>query len=340
MNHRKAVIVPVSKVESLIEELLSKEMLDHYRKIKASSTLGKGFLEIPVTGGVAGMETIEQPDPEYYIRQYSLRDLLQDTIPEKDLALVPSGWHVLGKIVIVSIDERIGEYRRDIARKLLEIYPQCHTVIQDRGIEGQFRQPQREILLGTSTETMHKENGCLFRLDATKVMFSKGNLYEKKLMSTVGSGELIVDMFAGIGYFTIPMAVHAKPAKIYAIEINPESFVYLQENIRLNKVGHIVEAMNGDCAVLTPQGIADRVLMGYVGTTHEYLEYGIRAIKNTGGMLHYHETTPEKLIFERPVSRIREAALREGRQVEIRDCRKVKKYSPGVWHVVVDAWVY
>jgi tRNA wybutosine-synthesizing protein 2 len=340
MNHRKAVIVPVSKVEAVREELLSKDMLDHYRKIKASSTLGKGFLEIPVTGGVAGMETIEQPDPEYYIRQYSLRDLLQDTIPEKDLALVPSGWYVLGKIVIVSIDERIGEYRRDIARKLLEIYPQCHTVIQDRGIEGQFRQPQREILLGTSTETMHKENGCLFRLDATKVMFSKGNLYEKKLMSTVGSGELIVDMFAGIGYFTIPMAVHAKPAKIYAIEINPESFVYLQENIRLNKVGHIVEAMNGDCAVLTPQGIADRVLMGYVGTTHEYLEYGIRAIKNTGGMLHYHETTPEKLIFERPVSRIREAALREGRQVEIRDCRKVKKYSPGVWHVVVDAWVY
>ncbi|MCQ6963469.1 class I SAM-dependent methyltransferase [Methanolobus chelungpuianus] len=340
MNHRKAVIVPVSQAEALRSELLGKGMLDHSRKIKVSSTLGEEFLEIPVTGEIACMETIEQPDPEYYIRQHSLRDLLKGTIPENDLALVPSGWHVLGKIIIVSIDERIEGHRQSIASKLLGIYPQCHTVIRDRGIEGQFRQPQREILLGTSTETTHKENGCLFRLDVTKVMFSKGNLYEKKLMSTVGSGEFIVDMFAGIGYFTIPIAVHAKPAKIYAIEINPESFTYLQENIRLNKVGHIVEAMNGDCAVLTPQGIADRVLMGYVGTTHEYLEYGIRAIKSTGGMLHYHETTPEPLIYDRPIARITEAALREGRQVDIRECRKVKKYSPGVWHVVVDAWIY
>lgn len=336
---RKAVIVPVLQAEALRNELLSMGMLDHDRKIKVSNTRGKDFLEIPVTCEIDGLEAVEQSDPEYYIKQRSLKDRLEDIIPEKDLGLVPSGWHILGKIIIVSIDEGIEEYKQPIARKLLEIYPQCHTVVRDRGIEGQFRQPQREILLGTSTETIHKENGCLFRLDVTKVMFSKGNLYEKKIMSTTGSGEVILDMFAGIGYFTIPIAVHAKPAKIYAIEINPESFKYLQENVRLNKVEHIVEAVNGDCAMLTPQGVADRVLMGYVGTTHEYLEYGIRAIKSTGGMLHYHETTPEKLLFGRPVSRIEEAARREGRLAEIRECRRVKKYSPGVWHVVVDAWI-
>jgi tRNA wybutosine-synthesizing protein 2 len=339
MSVKRAVVVPLSEVEAIRKELLKMEVLDHERKIKESTLDGKDFLEIPVICEIAGMDTIEQHSPEYYDKSQSLRERLKGTIPETDLKLIPSGWHVVGKIIVVSIDERIEGHKHLIARKLLGIYPYCHTVVRDLGIEGQFRQPKREILEGTSTETIHKENNCLFRLDVTKVMFSKGNLYEKNIMSKAGSNETIVDMFAGIGYFSIPIAVHSKPLKIYAIELNPESFEYLQENIRLNKVEHIVEALNGNCAVFTPQGVADRVLMGYVGTTHEYLEYGIRAIKSTGGMLHYHETVPEKLMFQRPVSRITEAALREGRQVEIRECRKVKKYSPGVWHIVVDAWI-
>jgi tRNA wybutosine-synthesizing protein 2 len=339
MSEKRAVIVPVSDAEAVRNGLLVKGMLDHERKIRTISSNGNMFLEIPVTGNVNGMDTIEQSSPEYYRKHQSLMERLEDIIPERDLQLLPSGWHVVGRTIIVSIDKRIEEHKHLIALRLLEIYPHCHTVVRDLGIEGQFRQPKREILAGISTKTVHKENSCLFSLDVTKVMFSKGNLYEKKLMSKVGSGEVIVDMFAGIGYFSIPIAVHAKPAKIYAIEINPESFEYLQENIRLNKVEHIMEALNGDCAMITPMGVADRVLMGYVGTTHEYLEQGIKAIKSTGGMLHYHETVPEKLMFGRPVSRITDAAAREGRQVEIRECRRVKKYSPGVWHIVVDAWI-
>jgi tRNA wybutosine-synthesizing protein 2 len=339
MDVKRAVVVPASQAEVIRNELLVKGMLDHERKIRTASSNGNIFLEIPVICNVNGMDTIEQSSPEYYRKHQSLMERLEDVIPERDLQLIPSGWHVLGKTIIVSIDERIKEHKHLIALKLLEMYPHCHTVVRDLGIEGQFRQPKREILAGISTETVHKENSCLFSLDVTKVMFSKGNLYEKKLMSKVGSREVIVDMFAGIGYFSIPIAVHAKPAKIYAIEINPESFRYLQENIRLNKVEHIVEALNGDCALITPKGIADRVLMGYVGTTHEYLEQGIKAIKSTGGMLHYHETVPEVLLFGRAVSRITDAAAREGREATIKECRKVKKYSPGVWHIVVDAWI-
>jgi len=159
------------------------------------------------------------------------------------------------------------------------------------GIGGQFRQPERKLILGSHTETIHRENQCLFKMDVTGIMFSKGNLRERKRMSMVGAGEVVVDMFAGIGYFSIPMAVHAKPEQVISIEINPVSYSYLCGNIQLNHVEDIIVPVSGDCADVTPRGTADRVIMGYVGFTHHYLKQGIMAIKKSGGILHYHETT-------------------------------------------------
>jgi tRNA wybutosine-synthesizing protein 2 len=66
-------------------------------------------------------------------------------------------------------------------------------------------------------------------------------------------------------------------------------------------------------------------------------ETGIDGDKKSGGVLHYHETTLEELLFERPISCIRDAALELGREVEVQKCHRIKKYAPSVWHVVVDA---
>lgn len=102
----------------------------------------------------------------------------------------------------------------------------------------------------------------------------------------------------------------------------------------------IITPVLGDCSQATPEGIADRVLMGYVGTTHHYLEPAIRSLKKSGGILHYHETVPEKLAETRPEERIRKAAEKLGKKVEILGSRRIKKYSPGVLHVVVDARIF
>ncbi|MBP1910003.1 class I SAM-dependent methyltransferase [Methanolobus bombayensis] len=333
---RKCIRVPIKNAEKVRIELADSGRLDQERKIKVIDK-GQLLLEIPVTENIEGFKTYIQESPEFYKKWQSLEDTLRDDISADELEKLPSGWHIIGKVIIVTIDPSIDHLKLMIAETLLRMYPSCNTVVRDLGISGQFRLPKREILIGNNTETINKEHGCLFKLDVTKVMFSKGNLHEKKLMSKIGMHETIVDMFAGIGYFTIPMAVHAKPEKIIAIEINPESCGYLKKNIALNKVEHIVEARNGDCAELAPKGVADRVLMGYVNTTHHYLDSGIAALKPEGGVIHYHETTPESQVFSRPIKRIENAALKAGRTFEILDCRKIKKYSPGVWHVVVDA---
>ena len=102
--------------------------------------------------------------------------------------------------------------------------PYVNKIVKLGKIHGQKREPEVELLYGDSTETIHKENYCKFKLDVAKVMWSKGNTNERKRMSTLPEDdEVIIDMFAGIGYFTVPMAVHSNPKKIYAIEINPNS---------------------------------------------------------------------------------------------------------------------
>nr|WP_269851821.1 class I SAM-dependent methyltransferase family protein [Methanosarcina horonobensis] len=265
---------------------------------------------------------------------------MKDFLSETELVQVPSGWHVLGDIIIVTIPESLDEKKFLIAEALLSIYPKCRSVVRDFGIEGQFRQPKRELLLGSGTETIHKEHGCFFKQDVTKVMYSKGNLEERKRMSKLGKGEIVVDMFAGIGYFSIPMAVHSRPKRITSIEINPESFAYLKENIRLNQVENMITPILGDCSQAAPEGEADRVIMGYVGTTHHYLEPAIKALRKSGGILHYHETVPESLARTRPEERIEKAAEAMGKKVEILETRRIKKYSPGVLHIVVDARIF
>jgi tRNA wybutosine-synthesizing protein 2 len=265
-----------------------------------------------------------------------LATLLKDSLTPEELAVLPRGWQIIGDVVLVHIPAILQPKKELIARALLRLYPRSRTVLETHRIAGEYRQPVFEKILGDGTETLHKENYVVYKLDVAKIMFSQGNFYERRRMGTVGKGERVVDMFAGIGYFSLPMAVHAEPEKVLAIEINPESYSYLCENVRINHVEDIVEPMLGDCREKAPAGWADRVIMGYVGTTQEYLPWGVRTLK-PGGILHYHETTPDKLVFERPIQNIKEAALAQGRSAGILETIKVKKYSPGVWHVVVDA---
>ncbi|MEM2990913.1 MAG: class I SAM-dependent methyltransferase family protein [Halobacteria archaeon] len=261
------------------------------------------------------------------------------SLPEEELKLLPKRWQVLGSIIIVKIPRELEHRKKEIGEAFSKLYPRCKTVLNDKGVRGKFREPDVEIIVGSETETIHLENKCKFKLDAAKLIFSPGNLAERLRMSKLGRGEVVVDMFAGIGYFSIPMAVHSKPKKIYAIELNPVAFHYLKQNIALNKVEEIVEPLLGDCSKVTPKNIADRVIMGYVHETHAYLKPAIEALKPSG-FLHYHEAVPEALLETRPRERIRQAAEALGKKAEIIEQRRIKKYSPGVWHVAVDAFIH
>ena len=339
----KALLVPKEQAETLRKQLLGAGYMDARRKLKVRGN----NLEIPVTYDVppefGHFPDIMQENPDYYEKQPALRDLMKKYGEGDELDLLPRGWQILGDVVIVSLHPDLYSVQSTFGDAMLTMYPHCKSVYLDGGIEGELRRPTRKLIaardsLENPALVVHTENRCRFKLDVTKVMFSKGNLNERIRMGKLGRGELVVDMFAGIGYFTIHMAAHARPARIIAIELNSESHHYLTENIKLNHVEDIVEPILGDCAEKTPVSIANRVIMGYVGSTHHYLPQGIGALK-PGGVLHYHETIPEKLMPERAVERIMTEAHVQGRKAEIHEWHKVKKYAPGIWHVVVDATI-
>ncbi|MBP2143947.1 tRNA wybutosine-synthesizing protein 2 [Methanococcus voltae] len=253
----------------------------------------------------------------------------------------------IGDILIVKNDLNESEIKELVKRT------NCKTILKyETHITGDLRVPTTKILYGTETETINKEHGCLFSIDASKIMWSMGNLEERKrIANKSNSDEIVVDMFAGIGYFTIPLAKYSKPKKIYALELNPNSYHHLCKNVKLNKVEDIVVPINIDNRTFQFDNLdtntndnaenkvnmkADRILMGYVVKTNEFLEKAFQLLGNYG-TIHYHDTVPEKLINSRPIEQLKSIGGIYGFELEKYEIVRIKKYSPGVWHIVVDA---
>ncbi len=319
--------------EITLMRVISLGLLDKSRKVLERG----GYVEIPVREPLPNCETVPQKDPAFYRRRPDLAEVLREELPLNALRLLPRGWMILGEIIVVKVHPALDPFEHRIGQALLDAYPRCRMVLRDYGIEGQLREPVRRVIAGVGgTQTVHRENGVLFSLDAQRVMFSAGNLKERMRMSLLGKDEYVVDMFAGIGYFSLPMAVHSRPARILAVELNPVAYDYLCQNIRQNRVLEIVEPVYGDCAKMTPKSEADRVVMGMVLVTDRYLQKGIEALR-PGGILHYHQTVPSWKYPAAAVKDVIDAASALGRRAEILQCIRVKKYSPGMVHAVVDA---
>ena len=142
-------------------------------------------------------------------------------------------------------------------------------------------------------------------------------------------------MFTGIGPFSISIA-NEHDVKVYAIDINPDAYKYLKENIKLNKLKGTVIPLLGDVdEVLNGLNIkSDRIIMNLPGTAWSFLDTAIKSLKS-GGVLHYYEFASE---FQIPIDKIIETAY--PRKVEVINRRKVKSKSPGIWHMGIDAIIY
>jgi tRNA wybutosine-synthesizing protein 2 len=261
-------------------------------------------------------------------------------IPPHLKVFLPRKWELLGDVLLMKIPEELKGYKEDIASAYSKEL-NAKSVLQDLGIEGDFREPKVEVLLGSETETIHKENGVKFKMDCAKVMFSSGNIDERIRMATISnSNEVVVDMFAGIGFFTIPIAVHSKPKSIFALEMNPTAHHYLSENVLLNDVNDIVRPVMGDNQDFEKEKIADRIIMGYLDNTQTYLKKALDLLRPEGGIIHYHEKCPNELLDTRPLENMRKEIEGTGRQLELLNIKNIKSYAPGVSHIVLDVKVY
>ncbi|RLJ08361.1 MAG: class I SAM-dependent methyltransferase family protein [Candidatus Aenigmatarchaeota archaeon] len=210
------------------------------------------------------------------------------------------------------------------------------TVCFLKQISGKKRKPEIEVLAGDGLKTIHREAGCLFELDLSKFMWSPGNRRERERMQgLVKPGETVIDMFAGIGYWSIPIAKACPECRIIAIDINPEAIRQLERNCQLNGISNI-SARVGDCRELAKdlQDRADRIILGWIFRPESFLDAAFRMLKPKG-IIHFHYL--DRFLQEEELKR---AAERAGYSFRILSDVKVKQYSPRTYHRVMDleAW--
>ena len=257
-------------------------------------------------------------------------------IPGLDLRILPRHWEKIGQVLVLRVPDSLLPWREAIAQIYARVL-RATTVVQDHArIRGPWRVPEIERIWGGGTETVHVENGIRFKLDVAKVMFSSGNLRERIRMAGVGRpGETVVDLFAGIGYFSLPLAVHGHPARVVSCEVNPAAFHFLQENTRLNRAG-VVEPRFGDCRDVAPAGVADRVILGHFDAD-KFLDVAFRAAKDRVTIdLHtlIHEGRAESDSIE---NRLTREGARHRFGLVRSSTHHVKDYGPHVRHIVTDA---
>jgi tRNA wybutosine-synthesizing protein 2 len=274
----------------------------------------------------------------------NLKIALKGELEDDELDLLPRGYQLISNIIIIKLAPKLMEKKKLIAIKCMELVPKIRSVYLNSGkIKGTFRIPEKiEYLAGVNDPIIeHKEHGVIYKFDVTKIMFSKGNVNERKFLATlVKPHEIIVDMFAGIGYFSLPIAKHASPEKIYCIEINPIAFQFLVENIKLNHLEHIIVPINGDCkeeVIKLRQSniLADRVIMGVFPAPKGYIPEALSLVNEEGTIYHY-EGVIEKSKYRDLFKEFEEVANLSNMSCSLINARFVKSYGPNLFHVVLD----
>jgi tRNA (guanine37-N1)-methyltransferase len=222
-----------------------------------------------------------------------LRDKLSQALPADQLRRVYSSFDIVGDIAIIKHNK--VQNPEAIAKQIMSTHKNIKTVLTPTTrIEGDFRVRELRLLAGENkTSTIHKESGCSFKVDVVKCYFSPRLSHEhKRIAKLVLPGEVVVNMFAGIGCFSILIAKIQSQSKVYSIDVNPTAVECMEENIKINDVcGQVVPLLGDSKDIIQTrlQGIADRVLMPLPEKALEYLPIALLALKKIGGWIHYYD---------------------------------------------------
>ncbi|KAF1675416.1 hypothetical protein FQV07_0010378, partial [Pygoscelis papua] len=264
-----------------------------------------------------------------------LRRLLGESWSEELERDVPRAWQRHGDLVLLSEDSFRAALWEKLGTALWEVVASAlgarRLARRGRVLPDGMRSPSVTLLLGQDSWVEHVDNGIRYTFDVTKCMFSPGNITEKlRVASLPCSGEVLVDLYAGIGYFTLPYLVHAAAAFAHACEWNGHAVEALRRNLALNGVQDRCRVHHGDSRQVSSadrprpprpceaspspplsfqlelRNVADRVNLGLIPSSEEGWPVACRVLKGTGGVLHIHhnvETLPAPAPPQTPVLR-------------------------------------
>jgi len=281
---------------------------------------------------------------EHIERTLKLVNLLGDKLSPHLLASVPQAIDFVGDIAVVEIPPELEDNKAIVGKAILATHKRLSTVLtKSSAVGGEYRVREFETIAGVDkTKTVHKEYGCVFHVDLAKAYFSPRLSYEhNRVASLVKEDETVLDMFAGVGPFSILIAKKHKNVHVYAVDKNPEAVQLLKKNIVANRVEAKITPILGEAEQIVAErlkGSSDRVIMNLPEKAIEYVDAACEATKLEGGIIHYYEFTSAPQPLETAKTRLVEAVKQTNRKLdEILHSRIVRGTAPFTWQVVVDA---
>ena len=226
----------------------------------------------------------------------------------------------IGEIAVIKI--RDTDRAKKLADSLIHSGSGIRSVWLDTGISGDYRVRSLKHLAGDKiTESLYTENGVRMLVDIKKVYFSPRLATERlRILSRIKDGDIIIDMFSGIGPFSLLIAKN-KNVEIYSIDINPDAISYLLKNIDLNRLKGKIMPVCGDSGIVIKElPPADHIIMNLPHGALIYLESAKQSLRPGGSIQFYFIGDPEDI--EATMERIRDAGF------EVTDKRIVHGYSP------------
>jgi len=269
-----------------------------------------------------------------------LRKALEGFLSEKEAEEMFSAFDQVGNIIVIRIPDSLLSKKKIIGETLLEQVQTAKSVFyQSSDVKGDFRTRSLELLAGDNkTETEYKEYGCRFLVDVENAFFSPRLSTERERISNlVQDGEIVINMFGGVGMFSI-MAAKNKKCSVYNIDINPIASKLCEKNISLNKLAGNVISINGDAGQIVTEQLenkGDRILMLLPERSDEFLDAAISATTNNGIIHYYSHMHADK---KQDAPKLSERHFIEVAKVksEILSSKIVRAVGPRYYQTVVD----
>jgi tRNA (guanine37-N1)-methyltransferase len=282
--------------------------------------------------------------PERKQQKKTLVEVLENQLPPHLLASLPRALDTVGDIAIIEIPPELKTHESLIGEAILKTHKNIQTVLAKIGaVSGTYRLREFDIIAGKHrTDTVHKEYGCKYHVDVAKAYFSPRLSHEhNRVASLVQKSETVVDLFAGVGPFSVLIAKNNEDAKVYAVDMNPEAIEFLKRNISLNRVEKRVFPILGDARRVIADkllGVADRVIMNLPEKAIEYVDAACKATKQPGGTVHFYAFIRRPDSIENLQLRFSEAVKKACRKVDsFLLVKTIRETAPYEWQIVLDA---
>src|SRR5213594_4706836 len=198
---------------------------------------------------------------------HMLKQVLGSILSQEETAQVYSAFDQIGDIVIIKIPDELMPKKKLIADAILGNVKTAKAVFaQVSPVRGDYRVRDLEFIAGENrTITEYREHACRFKVDIAKTYFSPRLSTERqRIAAMVGENETIVNMFAGVGTYSVVIAKANKTCRVYSIDSNSAASELDRINAKLNKVQDRVFSICGDAVEVIEAslaGQADGVLM-------------------------------------------------------------------------------